>query len=206
MVPVNPMNKAARARATCSTTRARGAGDCLESLYADVASESLPPAHKVITVITTSRARLPRRRTAGRARGRAKRRPEAPSTCSSSRAARRRAPRRRRSPPRRRVPHLHVRHDRSAEGRDEHPRATSSSTPQALPRLDRLTTDDVIARRWRRCSTSPGSIAHIATLPAHAARRWCSCYRFDAAALLDLIEQLRGTFMVGADHGLHRAA
>ena len=107
-------------------------------------------------MITTSRARPPRRRRARAARGRRARagcrRPARADRALRGRAAGRRDARARRH----RAAHLHVGHDRAAQGRDEHARQRRVQRA-GLPRLDRADERRRRARRSRRCSTSPGS-------------------------------------------------
>ena len=95
------------------------------------------------------RARLRRRRcarAAGRLAARSALRHARPAR--AGRAPRGRAARRGRARGRRhRVPHLHVGHHRPAQGRDEHPRATSPSTPRSTATGSALGDGDVMPRR-----------------------------------------------------------
>ena len=136
---------------------------CLEGLYRDVAPKVVAGTD-VRTVITTSELELPdpqrpaavRRVERQHARGHLDM-AELVETLPRADAARRSTL----EPGRHRVPDLHLRHHRAAQGRDEHPRATWSFNAQIYRDWVGLAGDDVVL------GVAP--LFHITGLIAHIA-------------------------------------
>ena len=200
MVSVNPMYKRARARARSSNDSGATALVALESLYGEVAAgvvgdTACPGGRHDVPARLRSTRRRRRDPAARRRRARPPRGHPRPAR-ARPRARRRDARAGRPRPRRRRLPHLHLGHDRPAEGRDEHARQRRVQRA-GLPRLDAPRTRTTASSAPRRCSTSPASsatsrVAMLVPMPL------VLFYRFEPGAALELAERARPTFTIAA--------
>ena len=205
-VSINPMYKR-RELAEILNDSGATALVALESLYGEVAKDVVGDTG-VSVVVTTSPLDFVdagRRRRDPGARRRGARPPRGhPRPARARPRPRRRDARAGRSRPgRRRVPHVHLRHDRPAEGRDEHARQRRVQLA-GLPRLD-------APRRGRQRVRGGAALPHHRP---HRARRRLDA-RADAARALLPLRAGRGARARRAraadvhdrrDHRVHRAA